>query len=179
MEKSRFRAQTELLDQARDGCTFEAGLEIGCAEGVFTETLAARCDTLLVLDLSPTALKRTKSRRQWHDRVDFQAFDLRSQTIPGSFDLIVVAGVLEYFNRRRTFFLVREKLAAALSPRGYLLIETTRVNPVVENAWWGRRLIRGKWINTFVSEHPSLEVVASALTGDYSIVLCRKKSAQV
>jgi SAM-dependent methyltransferase len=174
MEHARFAQQTELLDEVRKGGLFKSGLEIGCAEGRYTETLAERCESLLVLDLSPTALARAQSRRQWPERVRFAAFDLRSDVVPGTFDLIVVAGVLEYFSRPSTLRRIRENLIAALRPNGYLLVETSRWNPIVENAWWGRRLIRGKWINALVSEHPSLTVVSSVMTDSYSIVLCRK-----
>jgi SAM-dependent methyltransferase len=150
------------------------GLFARCAEGLYTEILAERCELLLVLDLSPTALARTQSRCGWSERVRFNAFDLRNEAIPGTFDLIVVAGVLEYFSRPYTFFRVRKKLTAALRPNGYLLVETTRANPVVENAWWGRRLIRGRWINVFVSEHSSLAIISAATTDSCSITLYRR-----
>ena len=116
LEQTRFLKQTELLDEARENRRFQSGLEIGCAEGLYTEILAERCESLLVLDLSPTALARTQHRRQWSERVRFGAFDLRSEAIPGTFDLIIVAGVLEYFYRRSTLLKIREKLIAALRP---------------------------------------------------------------
>jgi len=174
LEQARFLKQTELLDDVRKGQLFESGLEIGCAEGLYSEILAERCESLLVLDLSPTALARAQSRRRWSERVRFGAFDLRSEVVPGTFDLIIVAGVLEYFSRPSTLFRIREKLTAALRPNGYLLVETTRVNPIVENAWWGRRLIRGKWISALFSEHPSLTVISSVMTDSCSMILCRK-----
>jgi SAM-dependent methyltransferase len=174
VEHARFLKQTELLDDVRNGQLFESGLEIGCAEGLYTEILAERCKSLLVLDLSPTALARAQGRRRWSERVRFAAFDLRSEVVPSTFDLIIVAGVLEYFSRPSTLFRIREKLTAALRPNGYLLVETTRVNPIVENAWWGRRLIRGKWINAFISGHPSLTIISSLMTDSYSLTLCRK-----
>jgi trans-aconitate methyltransferase len=174
LEQARFRKQTELLDEVRKGQLFESGLEIGCAEGLYTEVLAERCESLLVLDLSPTALARAQNRRRWPEWVRFGAFDLRSEVVPGTFDLIIAAGVLEYFYRPSTLFGIREKLTASLRPNGYLMVETTRANPVVENAWWGRRLIRGKWINAFISEHSSLTVLTSVVTDSYALILCRK-----
>jgi SAM-dependent methyltransferase len=176
LESARFMEQTAALDKVREGRLFPVGLEIGCAEGVYTEVLAARCESLLVLDLSPTALVRAQSRRQWSERVRFGAFDLQREPIPGAgtYDLIVVTGVLEYFQRPSTLFKIREKLASALRSNGYLLVETTRVNPVVEDSWWGRRLIRGRWINVFISDHPSLAVIHSAVNESYCIMLCRK-----
>lgn len=163
-----------MLDEVCEGRLFPSGLEIGCAEGVFTEVLADRCESLLVLDVSPRALARTQNRRNWSDRVQFGAFDLQHDPIPGTYDLIVVAGVLEYFSRPPTLYKIREKLAGALRANGILLIETTRAHPVVEASWWGRRLIRGRWMNAVIADHPSLAVISSTATESYCMTLCRK-----
>jgi len=176
MERERFTKQTELLDAVRGDRVFTSGLEIGCAEGLYTEVIAARCKTLQVLDFSPTALERTQRRREWPDAVRFDTFDVRNDRIPGTYDLIVIAGVLEYFSRPSTFYKVRANLCAALRSGGIMLLETTRVNPVVEDAWWSRFLIRGKWINSFVSEGPGLTLISSASTEDYVISIFRKSS---
>ena len=173
-EQERFALQTALLDEFRGNRLFGAGLEIGCAEGLFTEILADRCESLLVLDLSPTALARTQARRRWPDTARFEAFDLRDNSIPGQFDLIIVAGVLEYFTKRKTFIDVRKKLSKALRPNGYLLVESTRRSPVVEDAWFGKAMIRGKWINSFVAEDPTLSIVSEVLTDKFAITLLRK-----
>ena len=163
-----------MIDTASDGEHFRRGLEIGCAEGLYTEVLAQRCDSLRVLDLSPTALARARGRRRWPDSVTFGAFDLRRNIIPGTFDLIVVTGVLEYFSRPSTMARAREKLVAALAPGGCLLVETTRNNRVVEGSWWGRYLVRGKWINHFFSCHPSLVVESDHCDEMFAITLLRR-----
>jgi SAM-dependent methyltransferase len=173
-ERQRFLDQTELLDSVRNGRLFGAGLEIGCAEGLYTEVIADRCDTLLVLDIFPVALDLAKRRRQWSNRVRFEPFDLRLDQIRGKFDLIVVGHVLDYFSRPTTFYRVRNKLIAAMKPGGYLLLTSPRVHPVVEMAWWGRYLIRGRWINEFMSRSHFLTVEASLLTEAYAITLYRR-----
>lgn len=174
LEQKRFALQTALLDKVREDQPFTSGLEIGCAEGLFTEVMADRCASLLVLDLSPTALARTRERRRWSNAVRFKEFDLRDGAIPGQFDLIVIAGVLEYFTKRKTFVEVRNKLCAALRPNGYLLVETTRKNPVTEEAWFGKAMIRGKWVNWFIAQHPSLSTASDVLTEKFAITLLRK-----
>jgi SAM-dependent methyltransferase len=137
--------------------------------------LAVRCDSLLVLDISPTALERARRRRPWSERIRFVEFDLRHNPIPGSFDLIVIAGVLEYFARLSTFHRTREKLAAALKPGGYLMVETTRMAyPIGDTCWWCRTMIVGKWINFFIAKHSSLAVIHSVETDDYVITVYRK-----
>lgn len=173
-EQERFALQTSLIDQYRGTRLFPAALEIGCAEGLFTEIIADRSESLLVLDLSPTAMSRAKARRSWPRSVHFEAFDLRKNPIPGKYDLIVVAGVLEYFTRRRTLVDVRKKLATALNEGGYLLLETTRKNPVVENAWFGKALIRGRWMHSFIGEDSSLHTVTEVLTESFAITLLHK-----
>jgi SAM-dependent methyltransferase len=173
-EHERFSLQTALLDEFRAGELFESGLEIGCAEGFFTEVIAKRCKSLLVLDLSPTALARAQARRPWPSSVRFQSFDLRDAAIPACFDLIVVAGVLEYFTKRKTFINVRSKLSDALQPGGYLLVESTRKSPVVEGAWFGKAMIRGRWINDFIAKDPSLNTVSEVLTEKFAITLLQK-----
>ncbi len=173
-EQMRFRQQAELLDAARKERLFASGLEIGCAEGLFTEFISDRCESLLVLDISPTALERAQSRRRWSESVRFGRFDLLRDTIPGTFSLIVLAGVLEYFYRPATFSMVREKLISALKPGGYPSIENTRANLIVEDSWWGKYLIRGRWINDFFSRHPSLSNVSTVTSDSFAITMFQK-----
>jgi predicted TPR repeat methyltransferase len=150
--QARFRRQKELLDSVRGSGRFRNALEIGCAEGHFTEVIADRSQSLLVLDLSSTALARARKRRNWGESVTFREWDLKSEAIPGRFDLIVLAGVLEYFYRRSTFKKVRASLVGALNPGGYLLLESRlSENPTVADAWWSKYLIRGKWANAFIA----------------------------
>ena len=171
VEQKRFRQQTFILDAARNGKPFRRGLEIGCAEGLYTEVLAQRCDTLLVLDISPTALSR-RPKETLAENVRFDSIDLRTGTIPGKYDLIVVAGVLEYFSRPSTMARVREKLVAALEPEGCLMVETTRSTSVIG--------IRGGGVassaasdHSFMSQHPSLAIAAQSIEDDFAITLFR------
>jgi 2-polyprenyl-3-methyl-5-hydroxy-6-metoxy-1,4-benzoquinol methylase len=176
IEHTRFCQQQQMLEHARGAKRFPRALEIGGAEGVFTEVLADRCDSLLVTDVSSTALARSRARRHWDASVHFEQWDLLRDPIPGSFDLIVVAGVLEYFTRPRTLRRVRTKLAESLNPEGYLLVASTRANPVIENSWWGRSLVRGKWINEFVARHQALQVVENLTTEKFAITLLRRSA---
>lgn len=176
-EQERFALQTSLIDQFRGAQLFPSALEIGCAEGLFTEIIADRSESLLVLDLSLTAMARAQGRRRWPQSVRFEAFDLRKDPIPGKYDLIVVAGVVEYFSKRKTLADVRKKLATALNQGGYLLVETTRKNPVVENAWFGKAMILGRWMNSFIAKDPSLLTVSEILTESFAITLLRKVDA--
>jgi len=173
-ERLRFDQQSELLDFIRNGRCFHRALEIGCAEGIFTERLAERSISLVVLDISPTALAKTRQRKNWGARVHFQEGDLKHGLVSGSFDLIVAAGVLEYIQGLRKFRKVRANLIAALCPGGYLLLQSTKENPVVENAWWAKYIIRGERINKFFCEDNELQAIKWVTGENYVITLFRK-----
>jgi len=175
-ERARFARQASMIDAVRNGRLFRRGLEIGCAQGHFTEAIAERCESLQVLDISPTALARARNRCAWPASVGFHDFDVRRDPIPGKFDLIVVAGVLEYFPRRTTLGRVREKLAEALEPGGCLLIESTRGNRTAEGSWWSRHLVRGKWINHFISCDPRLRVETGHVDDLFAITMLRRQA---
>jgi 2-polyprenyl-3-methyl-5-hydroxy-6-metoxy-1,4-benzoquinol methylase len=109
--------------------------------------------------------------------VRFAQFDLRRESLPESFNLIVITGVLEYMPNPLTLHRVRKKLVDALRPGGYLMVETTRRTDAtdrLENSWWSKLLLRGKWINQFIMRHPLLSPVSSVETDWYVIALCRK-----
>ena len=173
LELDRFRRQLLLL--ASVGGSFGRTLEIGCAEGKFTETLAQISRELVVLDVSTLALERAKSRKAWGASISFARADLREDPIGAGFDLIVVAGVLEYFPRASTLRRAIDKLAASLAPDGYLLVETTRAAEPAEEACWWRLMPRGRRINQLAEEHPLLAERASDMTPEFCITLCRKR----
>jgi O-antigen/teichoic acid export membrane protein/2-polyprenyl-3-methyl-5-hydroxy-6-metoxy-1,4-benzoquinol methylase len=174
-ERARFQRALEFLDTARGTDHFQRALEIGCAEGAFTELLMPRCDSLLAVDWSSLALERARERRPWNESVRFERWDLRKDPLPGLFDLIVVMSVLEYFARPGDLRAARDKLAAGLMPGGYLLLGNVRQSDAYETAWWGKYLVRGgKWMNQLVSQGPGLRLEDSAMDSHYVITLLRK-----
>lgn len=173
LELDRFRRQLALLASVAEG--FGPTLEIGCAEGRFTGSLAQLSRELVVLDVSTLALERAKVRKTWGQTVRFGRADLRFDPIGQDFDLIVVAGVLEYFPKGKTLRQVVTKLAVALAPAGYLLLESTRAAQPAEDAWWWRLMPRGRRINELAGEEASLREVASDVTADFCMTLFRKR----
>src|SRR5215469_8513947 len=83
----RLTLAAQLLDTLAKGRLFGRALEIGCAEGAFTELLVDRCEAILAVDFSQTALRRASQRREWGGRVKFEQFDIRRQQLNGNFDL--------------------------------------------------------------------------------------------
>src|SRR5262249_46364377 len=152
--------ELEMIDAVSANGHFKRVLEIGCAEGLFTERLALRCDSLLSVDISSVALARAEQRLQAHKNVQFLHWDLRVNSIPGTFDLAVIVHALEYIRNPFHIRKAREKLVQCLRPGGYLLIGTMKTAEIYESSWWSRFLLRsGERINDFFAGHPALTVV--------------------
>jgi O-antigen/teichoic acid export membrane protein/SAM-dependent methyltransferase len=166
LERQRHRREAEMLDAVRGGEKFEDALEVGCAEGIFTEILAERCESLFAVDISPVALARARARRAWDDRVRFAEWDLRVDPLPGTYDLIVVVHTLELLQNPLALRRARAKLVEGLRPGGYLLVGCTGdYDSPAAQAWWGRYLLRGgQRINGFIAQHPALRVISTTVS---------------
>jgi predicted TPR repeat methyltransferase len=162
-EPERFDRACEMLDSVSHGNRFGRVLEIGCAEGFFTERLSERCQSLLAVDISTTALDRARQRCRRLDSVQFAEWDLRSGTLLGEFDLILAVGVLEYIRRPKILKQATDRIIKSLRVGGYLLMGNTVADNNLEARWFGRYLMRGTWINRYAESDPRLEVIATAL----------------
>jgi SAM-dependent methyltransferase len=91
-ERQKYCATLGALTRPR----YRRGLEVGCSIGVFTALLAARCDHLLALDGSQTAIAEAK--RQELANVDFEVAYLPDEFPQRRFDLILLSEVLYYFS---------------------------------------------------------------------------------
>ena len=105
---------------ALGGRRYGAALEVGCSIGTLSERLATRCDTLLAVDVAPSAVGRARRRLSHLDGVTVERRGLPEETPEGPFDLIVCSEVLYYWDRdllRRGWSALRD----ALAPGGSLL----------------------------------------------------------
>ena len=80
------------LPQARYASAFEPG----CAQGLLTRELAARCDRLLASDCSPRALANARERLRQQTHVELVQGALPDQWPAGHFDLLVLSELLYY-----------------------------------------------------------------------------------
>jgi SAM-dependent methyltransferase len=159
-EFDRFRSALNLLDRARNERIYESAFEVGCAEGMFTEMLAARCHSLLAVDITRAALARAAERSAGKG-VTFRRWDVLTEPVPVNPDLLVLMDVLEYFFRPADVKTARDKLVSALQPGAHLLLGNSRQDLLFETAWWGKYMLRGgKRIAEFFGEHPRLELIA-------------------
>jgi 2-polyprenyl-3-methyl-5-hydroxy-6-metoxy-1,4-benzoquinol methylase len=120
-------------------------LEIGCAEGHFTEQIAGRFPSadILAIDFVPLALERARQRCAKHPCVRFEQVDIGKQGVNGAFDLIFCMGVLEHGPRLSEVDRIRDWVVAALAPGGFLVLETWRLPAEFERRWWARKFAAG------------------------------------
>jgi SAM-dependent methyltransferase len=116
-EQQKYSRLLDALEERR----FPRALEVGCAQGVFTEMLLPFCDQIVAVDISETALARAEGRLERRAEVRFERRTLPFDCPDGPFDLIVCSDVLYYWPRATLRFGLR-RLAARLSPNGMLLL---------------------------------------------------------
>lgn len=176
LERERVQITLGMLDRAAP-LGYAKALEVGCAEGIFTDIVASRCRNLLAVDYSPVALARASARSRNGGNVDLARLDVRADPIEGSFDLVMAMGVLTYLVRPWDVRRSCEKLVAAVKPGGVLFFSDARQSRVFESAWWGPLMLRGGYqIRRWLSYHPLLELESSADTDAHVFGLFRRKA---
>lgn len=93
-EDQKYQATLRALSRA----SYPKALEIGCSIGVLTERLAAYCDALDAVDISPTAIAKAKTACAGLDNVNFHVAAAPDGLPAGPFDLIVLSEVLYYLD---------------------------------------------------------------------------------
>ena len=140
-ERARFQKTWELVPSS----SYRRILEIGCAEGHFTEQIAGRFPDadVVAVDLVPLAVDRAKARCVGWPNVRVRCLDVGKEPIDGAYDLIFCMGVLEYGPAFGELDVIRRSIVGALAPGGYLVLETHAAPPDLEERWWARRLLWG------------------------------------
>jgi len=174
-EIARHQLAMELLEGARSEKRFGRVVEIGCAEGVFTAMLAPLCESLLAVDFSQIALERARRKCTAHPGVDFKLWDLRRDSFPWSFDLVVVMDVLCCIRRPIHLRGVYRKLVDSLRSGGLLFVCDDKHILSLDDSWLGRRLLLGgKWAIQGLIQSPSLETLKRVETETHAFALLRK-----
>ncbi|MFC0240665.1 class I SAM-dependent DNA methyltransferase [Rhodopseudomonas telluris] len=115
-EREKYQSTLAALGHPR----FASALEVGCSIGVLTAKLAPRCDKLLAIDASQTAIEAARAGGV-PANVTFEVATLPQQFPSGPFDLILLSEVLYYF---ATPDLVRvaQQCIDALLPDGEIIL---------------------------------------------------------
>ncbi len=111
--------QTTLAALPRD--RYQSGFEIGGSIGVLTEQLAARCDSLLSVDVSTIAQSQAIHRCQHLDNIEFELMSVPQAFPDREFDLIVLSEV-GYYWCREDLYKAQELMLDRLRSTGHLLL---------------------------------------------------------
>ncbi|REA63661.1 methyltransferase [Dyadobacter luteus] len=117
---------------------YNAGLEIGCSNGLLTLRLRQRCRNLLAVDSSSVAVEKAAERLAGFTNVTFAEMEVPAEFAEGKFDLIVFSEV-GYFMTEQDLLITREKIVDALSDAGHLLL-VHWTGPVAEFPLTGERV---------------------------------------
>ena len=123
-ERAKYADTLSALDARR----YRNGLELGCSIGVMTEALAARCDALLAIDISATALARARTRcaaLPWVQFVQTALPDGLPALHPGSCDLAVLSELLYFLSPYDIDRLMAAVLAASAPDATIVLVNWT------------------------------------------------------
>nr|WP_207191585.1 SAM-dependent methyltransferase [Paracraurococcus ruber] len=116
-ERAKYAATLAALPRPR----YRRALEVGCSIGVLTAQLAARCDSLLAIDIAEAALAAARARCAGRPGLDFRRMAVPGDWPEGSFDLILLSEVAYYLDATDLARLAT-RVAAALTPGGEALL---------------------------------------------------------
>ena len=105
------------------------GLEVGCSVGALAVDLAARCEELLAIDASETAVEAARQRTAGLDSVEVRRAGVPEEWPDGTFDLVCISEV-GYFLSPDQLAAVVERSLACLGDEGHLLLCHWRHQPV-------------------------------------------------
>lgn len=116
-ERDKYAATLAALSANR----YRRALEIGCSIGVFTRLLADRCERIVAVDASATAIEAARQRCRDLAGISFARMAVPADFPDGRFDLIVLSEVLYYLDRGDLVALAGKCVKAA-APGGELVL---------------------------------------------------------
>ena len=120
-EAGKYRRTIASLGDRR----FRSGFEVGCSIGVLTNLLAARCETLLAVDIVEAPLRMARAACTDQPWVCFARMRVPAEWPNRTFDLIVLSEVL-YFLSPSDVASVADRVADTLEPDGVALLVNWR-----------------------------------------------------
>jgi SAM-dependent methyltransferase len=116
-EQRKYRRIHDVIPRKR----YRNVLEIGCSIGVFSKSLGRRCENLLGIDYSPTAIAYARKRCARQKQIRFAEAKVPDDFPEGSFDLIVFTEVAYYLSLN-DFEATGNKILEHLVPGGHLVM---------------------------------------------------------
>ncbi len=93
-EAAKYRETLAALPAPR----FASVLEVGCANGVLTAQFGPRCDALLAVDVSETALEAARARCADQPHIRIEQRRLPAEAPQETFDLVLLSEVVYYWD---------------------------------------------------------------------------------
>ena len=143
---------------------FRRAFEPACANGELTRRLAERCDLVLALDCSETAVARARARCARAPGVTVRAGELPRDWPDGGFDLIVFSELGYYFDPQELAGL-RRAAVGSLDPGGHLIAVH----------WLGEspdHLLSGDHVHRVLREGPGLAASSPTIATRASVWTC-------
>ena len=116
-ERDKYAATLDALAATH----FTRAFEVGCSIGVLTRQLAPRCDELLAVDVSASALRQAEERCGDQPWVEFAQMAVPNDWPEGQFDLILFSEVLYYLGIDGIHLAARRTLES-LKPGGTVVL---------------------------------------------------------
>lgn len=116
-EARKYEASLRALPREK----YRLALEIGCSIGVFSANLAPRCEKLLCLDTSETALEAAKRRCHAISQIGFELMTVPAEYPDDVFDLTVLSEV-GYYLRPEDLEMLSDRISSHTSDGGQLLL---------------------------------------------------------
>ncbi len=138
---------------------FRRGVEVGCSTGALALDLAPRCDSLVALDASPSAVAAAGSRLAGLEHVDVRLASVPDDWPDGAADLVVVSEV-GYFLSPAALESLATRIRGSLDPDGVVVLCHWR-HPVVGWPLDGptvHTLLRGADLPPVVAEYADRDV---------------------
>lgn len=116
-----------------DGRRYRRVLEIGCGAGVFTRRLSTIADTVVALDVAPSAIERARALSLEPSSVEFRVANVMDYDphADGPWDLVVIAEMIYLLGWLYSFFDIAwlaSQLFSATADGGRLLLANTRMD---------------------------------------------------
>jgi SAM-dependent methyltransferase len=108
---------------------YERAFEPGCSIGILTARLAAVCQEIVAMDISPTAVLSARKHCKDLRKVDISCGALPVQLPAGTFDLIVLSEIGYYFDEAPLLALVKTLVRHLRRPGTLLAVHWLGVSP--------------------------------------------------
>lgn len=140
---------------------YRRAFEPGCALGLLTALLAQRCDRLLAVDASATAINSAQRRTAELAHVELAIMGVPDDWPPGHFDLVVLSE-MGYYLDRATMERLRDRALASLTDDGELL--AVHYRPAVPE-----HILDGNTVHEILHAAPGLRPVLHHVEDEFVI----------